>query len=172
MTSLLAIDPGTVSGWSRLDGQRVVDSGTVRTDSARGLETARQIVASVPDGALVAVETLGYLPSGKARFDTAWGLGVHAGLWICLARCRGLEVRTVPPREWMQKMISIRGRLPRRSLGKELSRARARAILHRDVGPDEADALLIGVYCASLQNVPTFARQGQGATNPASDVST
>ena len=138
--TLLSVDPGRVSGWALIGDE--VRSGTVRIDSRKGLEHAMEIVV---EASVVVIEGCGYV--SKGRFDTIWGLGRRAGTWECLARVQGADVELVHPQAW-QKAMLYQGRNPGRAMIKKLSQARARSEVGREVGPDEADAICMGMWFA------------------------
>lgn len=146
---ILSIDPGACSGWALYDGGGAGSSGTVNIDTAKGLREAWNLLVGVDT---MVIEGMGYLPAvhvnGKAvrRYDTAYGMGKHAGQWIACARLQEIPFVIVHPSEWQRAMLHPGGRNPGRDMLKRLSVARATQIVGHAVGVDEADAIVLGWY--------------------------
>lgn len=139
---ILFVDTGACSGWALLDGGRVHASGTVHPDSIKGFAEARDLVSRTDH---LVIEGMGYLPRG-CRYDTAYGMGVHAGLWLTLARLRGISIEVIHPDTWQRAMLHMGRRNPGRAMLKRLSVARAEKLVRRAVKGDEADALVMSEY--------------------------
>lgn len=139
--SILAIDPGASSGWAlwTRDG---ITSGRVAIDTDSGRLSASNLLATIGLDRVV-IEAMGYLPRGEARYDTAYGMGRHAGIWEALALTRCVPVEWVHPSKWQRAMLSVRGRNPGRPALKGLSMAVATRVVGHPVGSDEADAICL-----------------------------
>jgi len=139
----LSIDPGKTSGFALIANGKVVEAGELHIDTAKGLALAVELVDQAD---AVAIEDVGYVPSGKVRIETMHHLGVRAGAWACLARQRGLEVQWVHPNTWQRAMLHRGGRNPGRAMLKRLSMARARQESGRVLGENASDAVCLGLW--------------------------
>jgi hypothetical protein len=153
---ILSVDPGACSGWALLDGCRVHASGEVHPDSAKGLAAAHDLISTAE---CLVIEGMGYIPRG-CRYDTAYGMGVHAGLWLALARLRGIPIEIVHPDTWQRAMLHPGGRNPGRAMLKRLSVARATKLAGRAVKENQADALVMGEWYATTHRTLTLGPKG------------
>jgi hypothetical protein len=141
MAKILAIDPGSKSGWALWDCDDLVASGEIYMGSLISATRLYDCIADArPD--LCAIEGP-YNPRGKGlSWKMLWGLGLAVGRWVQV--CMGQNVSTVivPPREWMQYVFN--GRIPKDP--KRLYVPIAAKVKGAPVGDDEAAAILIGRY--------------------------
>jgi Holliday junction resolvasome RuvABC endonuclease subunit len=142
-STVLAIDPGTVSGFALIRNGRVEVSGEFRIDSDRGLHRARCMVEAESSGIMV-VEAMGYLPSGK-HFMTAWSMGRHVGMWETLARVNSMESHFLHPNLWQSAVLGA-GRGMKRDARKALSIAVASKHVPYKPNDNEADAICMGLF--------------------------
>lgn len=142
---ILAIDPGACSGWAYRDKGGELHSCHLALDTERGLRAADELVRTIGLDWIV-IEGMGYLPTGKARYDTAYGMGRHAGTWETLARLRGLPVAWVHPSEWQRAMLHSGRSNPGRAALKKLSVSVASKLAGHPVTVDEADAICLLQY--------------------------
>lgn len=157
---VLAIDPGATSGWSLYLGDTYVASGAaksceVRTsaiDALRAL-TEREGYASLKAAPVVAAVEMWTVGGRKGRAgkgdrwnpSTMIGMGAARGRWLEQLALAGLpdrRVLSVVPQTWR----TILAPFPRTTTEQAKASAvrLAKAIAGRDVGPDEAEGVMIG----------------------------
>jgi len=152
---ILAIDPGRRTGWA-LCSPTGIESGVLNPDTKVGLQRAQELVQRADE---VVIESMGYVARG-ARYDTIFGLARHASVFEVLARLQDKPVVWVHPNTWQKAMLHVGRRNPGRDMLKRLSMARARALVGHEVGADEADAILLSVFVATLERNGTRNRTG------------
>jgi hypothetical protein len=143
---VLAIDPGTKSGYALIRDSDVIASDEFRIDSAKGVARIMDIMSGHERQVVVVIEAVGYVPK-KAHYATLWSLGRMAGKWEMAAQVNGLEVHWMHPRTWQRAMLDASTKTKREEL-KRLSVFRASAEIPGDPGENEADAINLGQFVA------------------------
>jgi hypothetical protein len=153
---VLAVDTATNSGWSIYDCGKYVDSGELNTttyDAAERMDAYVRLALDLAEHTEAPCVMVLETPYGGS-VDVIAALGAARERWLRAwrdARQPKAKVILVAPSTWRGALgISQRGG---REAIRETERMIARAKVKRDVGSDEAPAILIGLWASSAGSV-------------------
>lgn len=154
---VLAIDSGSQSGWSIWVLGKLASSGEFRIYTDEGVREVIRVIDTAKSFAL----RLGV--PWVAVFEATWGghmgLGTpeSVGYWKFALRNAQLpraRIGDVYPARWRARVLGGGAHAMKRDDVRPIEQAAARELVGgRDVGPDEAPALLIGKWCTQAGEV-------------------
>lgn len=175
---VLGIDPGATSGWSLYASGAYVASGAAKSCAVRTtvIEALLALVAREGHTSLGAAPVVAAVESwtvGGKRRDKVdhWtpavmiGLGASRGRWLEQLAIAGLPDRrvvSVVPQTWR----TILAPFPRTTTEQAKASAvrLARAIARREVGPDEAEAVMLGRWACGAPDVAALVQSKRRRT--------
>ena len=168
MNLILAIDPGKTSGWALFDCGWTTGVSMSAVDRQLAVARATQAERSTGQRLVVVGET--WIATGVRRgregralsTQTVAGMGAAWGRWA-----EQLELHGVPKRRivrvdsgtWRRAVLGATRQTTEQA--KRAAMMRARAVLGHDVGPDEAEALMIGLWAERDPGVLALAGRGK-----------
>jgi Holliday junction resolvasome RuvABC endonuclease subunit len=157
---VLGIDSASVAGWAIVDGERLLEHGTI---DARSPLRVHQLVGDLvtrfrPE---LAVIEEAYVARGEhANPATTMLLSRFIGRWEMALAMRGVRTELVGAHAWQSAIL--RGLLPARAKREELKAAAARwaKLTYRvDVVGDAADAISIATWASRRETVAARLRR-------------
>jgi Holliday junction resolvasome RuvABC endonuclease subunit len=141
--TILAVDPGTKSGWAVLRDRELLYRGLARIVDVHDYASVVREADSCGAGTLV-IETQAFHKNVKNP-KTVMRLVQIRAYWECLALRRGLVVQGVGANQWQSVVIGS-GNSVDRAERKRRAQARVKALFGVKVTQDEADAICIGIW--------------------------
>jgi hypothetical protein len=161
---VLGIDSATTAGWAVVDGERLIEYGTVDArDPIRVWQLAGHlVVAHAP--ALAVIED-SYLGRGAhANVATAKLLSRLIGRWEMALAARGVRAELVLPQAW--QTATLAGFLPpgrvKRDDRKRAAAAWAKATYGVTITGDAADAVGLATYASRRASMDAKLRRAAG----------
>jgi hypothetical protein len=165
MTVLIAIDPGATSGWALFEGNDLVASGV-----AKSLGDRQAVMERLSDHAADITAVLeDWTAGGWKAVSQLLGMGSARGRWLEQLETigiRGSRVHGVYPQTWRTVLAPLKRKTNEEA--KASARTVARAHLGRDVGPDEAEAVCIGLHHLSAARLASAVKAAERVKRVAS----
>lgn len=154
--TILAIDPGEVSGWAVMSRDRCIASGTATTHEARTTAVLVADAESTLTGTRLVVVGEKWTAGGlHANPATMAGLGAAWGAWAAALEAEGVpksRIVRVYPQTWRARVLAPR-RGTRSDALKLMAVRRASHEIGREPDHDEADAVCIGIWATRAAEV-------------------
>jgi hypothetical protein len=138
---ILAIDPGAKAGWAWITDGKYIRSGVIDGDSAPDCESFIRL--SIRPDLLVCEDQYFGRMRGKGLFT----LLRRRHIWEIFAQLYGIPFESVNPKAWQ-----CYWKIPQKGKGKDAILTLARQY-KKTAQPDEADAILIGLWAARKREV-------------------
>ncbi len=146
MPNIISFDPGRNTGWAQLTrgpSPQLIASGEIRVrqDEAIDFDPVLNDALHSSVGGAIEAQYVGVNP------DSAIKLARIAGRWAGICLRHGLWVRWINPSVWQRAALGVSPRA-KRAERKRAAVAVAHGLYGVDKGPDVADAIMLGRYCA------------------------
>jgi hypothetical protein len=150
---ILAVDPATKSGWAIFHGSLYKCSGVALNPGDRYAVVERFLAMAGNHPAVAVVETWG---AGWKSYEALARTAENRGRWLELLEYEGVPVLGVLTQTWRARLYG-RGYSNRNktttAMYKKLAIDQVKRRLKLDVGHDEAEAILIGIWASFARDV-------------------